>query len=72
MTSCQTKQRCCGAQGTRCRRQGIRTSGIPRNEVVITTKLRGSDMAAGQTRAGLDPHDAGERGIRDSDTHEEL
>ena len=34
--------------------RGIRMSGIPRSELFITTKLRGSDMAAGHTRAGLE------------------
>jgi 2,5-diketo-D-gluconate reductase A len=34
--------------------RGIRMSGVPRSELFITTKLRGSDMAAGRTRAGLE------------------
>ena len=34
--------------------RGIRMSGVPRSELFITTKLRGSDMSAGHTRAGLE------------------
>ena len=34
--------------------RGIRASAVPRGELFITTKLRGSDMAAGATRAALE------------------
>lgn len=34
--------------------RGTRMSGVARSELFITTKLRGSDMAAGRTRAGLE------------------
>ena len=34
--------------------RGIRTSGVPRSDLFITTKLRGSDMAADATRAALE------------------
>lgn len=33
--------------------RGIRSSGVPREDVFVTTKLRGSDMAGGDTRGAL-------------------
>ena len=42
--------------------RGIRASTVPRHELFITTKLRGSDMAAGATRAAL------ERSLAELDT----
>ena len=34
--------------------RGIRESAVPRADLFVTTKLRGADMAAGQTRAALE------------------
>jgi 2,5-diketo-D-gluconate reductase A len=34
--------------------RGIRSSGVPREEIFVTTKLRGSDMAADAARAALE------------------